>query len=455
MKMTLWRYGVNVSLFLALLLDPAQGFSQTSGERELQLRPDIEQQTPLELLGLPKPDFAGLQLSAFFVGSFSYNSHIQMVPEFAGGAAALADPGATSFRFDKFGMGVSTTFASWLSAGAAFEVESHRDRHTHGFDPEFGCPGEGPCMERFGSEEAEIDVNLDRFHLTAVAPLGNGVTLSFGRFDVPFGIERHDEPLLLTATTSEVFRFGRPERMTGVQVSYPFTPSVDVSLWVVNRWENEVTGEGDFNDNNKGKSFGGRFGFTPFPRRGLLNIGLGGFYGPEQDDENGNERWIIDVDATWSPLPQLLIAGEFVYGREDNREMRQRGGPIAAPAAVQDVTWWGMYVLLHYDLVHWLGLSFRYGFFDDKDGGRTGVDQQLQSWTFTPVVHLSRLIPHLRPTGATYTRSRHVIDWVDVKIEYRLNRSNASVFSDAEPGENILEADEISHQVQLQLVANF
>jgi hypothetical protein len=378
-----------------------------------------------------------------------------MVPEFAGGAAALADPGATNFRFDKFGMGVSATFSSWLSAGAAFEVESHRDRHTHGFDPEFGCPGEGPCMERFGAEEAEIEVNLDRFHLTAVAPLGNGVALSFGRFDVPFGIERHDEPLLLTATTSEVFRFGRPERMTGVQVGYTFTPQVDVSLWVVNRWENEVTGEEDFNDNNKGKSVGGRLGFTPFPSRGLLNIGLGGFYGPEQDNESGNKRWVIDVDLTWTPFPSFLIAGEFVYGMEDVRDMRLRGGPIAAPEAVQDVTWWGMYVLLHYDLVQWLGLSFRYGFFDDQDGGRTGVDQQLQSWTFAPIVHLSRLIPNLRPTGATYARSRHPIDWVDIKIEYRLNRSNESVFSDAEPGEDILEADKISHQFQLQFVANF
>jgi hypothetical protein len=454
MKMPLWRYGVGVSMLLALLC-PVQSFSQPSEEREIQLRPNTEQQTPLGLLGFSKPDVAGLQLTAFVVGSFSYNSHIQMVPEFAGGAATLADPGSTNFRFDKFGLGVSKTFASWLSAGASFEVESHRDRHTHGFDPEFGCPGAGPCMEQFGAEEAETEVNLDRFHVTAVAPLGNGVALSFGRFDVPFGIERHDAPLLLTATTSEVFRFGRPERMTGVQVSYPFTPLVDMSLWVVNRWENEVTGEGDFNDNNQDKSFGGRIGLTPLPRRGLLNIGLGGFYGPEQDDENGNKRWIIDVDATWIPWPQLLIAGEFVYGREDNRAMRQRGGPIAAPEEVKDVTWWGMYVLLHYDLVRWLGLSFRYGFFDDRDGGRTGVDQQLQSWTFAPIVHLSRLIPTLRPTGATYARSRHAIDWVDLKIEYRLNRSNEPVFSDAEPGEDIVEADKISHQVQLQLVANF
>jgi hypothetical protein len=79
----------------------------------------------------------------------------------------------------------------------------------------------------------------------------------------------------------------------------------------------------------------------------------------------------------------------------------------------------------------------------------------LQSWTFVPIIHLSRLIPNLRPTGATYTRTRHPIDWVDVKLEYRLNHSNQNVFSDSEPGVAILEADQTSHQFQLQLVVNF
>jgi hypothetical protein len=322
-------------------------------------------------------------------------------------------------------------------------------------DPDFGCPGDGPCQEQFGAEEAEIEVNLDRFNVTVVAPLGNGVALSFGRFDVPFGIERHDEPLLITATPSEVFRFGRPERMTGLQVGYPFTPWLDVSAWVVNRWENEATGEEDFNDNNRDKSFGGRIGFTPFPRQGLLNVGIGGFWGPEQDDNNANKRWVIDVDVTWSPLPRFLVAGEFVYGGEENRAMRERGGPIAAPESVQDVHWWGMYILAYYEVYPWLGMAFRYGYFDDMDGGRTGVEQHLQSWTFVPVLHLSRLIPSLRPTGATYARTRQPIDWVNLKLEYRINHSNKPVFSDAEPAEPILTADKTSHQVQVQLVVNF
>jgi hypothetical protein len=440
---------------VCVLLNPLLGAAQTSGEREISLGTAERQAAPLDLLGLPKPEVGGLRLSAFLVGSFSYNSHIQMVPEFAGGAPALADPRSTNFRFDKFGLGVSKTFASWLSAGAAFEVENHRDRHTHGFDPAFGCPGAGPCIERFGTEAATIETNLDRFHVTAIAPLGNGLALSIGRFDVPFGIERHDEPLLLTATQSEVFRFGRPERMTGFQMSYPFAPWLDVSVWIVNRWENEVTGEGDFNDNNRDKSFGGRIGFTPLQHPGLLNFGIGGFYGPEQNDVNSNKRWVIDFDATWMPLPRLLVAGEVVYGAEDNRVMRERGVPIATPATVQDVAWWGLYVLIHYDLRDWLGLSFRYGYFDDMDGGRTGVDQVLQSWTFVPIIHLSQLIPDLRPTGVTYTRTRHPVHWVDLKLEYRLNHSDRPVFSDTKPGTNILEADKTSHQFQLQLVVNF
>jgi hypothetical protein len=457
------RWIVCCAVAVLLVIAPWVASAQTAGEREIPLQPTPpapvgERESPLELLGLRKPELGGIRISAFVVGSFSYNSGLQMVPEFAGGAAALADPGSSNFRFDKFGLSVAKTFAPWLSAGGSFEVENHRDRHTHliaSTTPNrLGCPS-GQACERFGAEEAETEINLDKFNVTGIAPLGNGLSLAIGRFDVPFGIERHDEPLLLTATTSEVFRFGRPERMTGFQISYPFAPWLDVSTWLVNRWENEVTGEDDFNDNNRDKSVGGRIGFTPIARDALLNVGIGGFYGPEQDDDTSNKRWALDVDFTWSPLSRLLVAGEVVYGGEGHREMRERGIPIAAPDEVRGVHWWGTYVLAYYNLLDWLGFAFRYGYFDDMDGGRTGVTQVLQSWTFVPILHLSRLIPDLAPTGAAFARSRTPIDWVNVKLEYRLNHSNKPVFSDTIPGNAILEGDKTSHQVQLQFVVNF
>ena len=242
--------------------------------------------------------------------------------------------------------------------------------------------------------------------------------------------------------------------MTGLRVAYTFAPWLDVTGWVVNRWENEFAGAGDFDDNNKGKSLGARVGLTPFPLRGLLNVGLGGFWGPEQEGSTENERWIADLDVTWTPVPALLVAGEFLYGEEAGVSLRERGAPIAAPEAVADVRWRGGYLLAHYDLLDGLGLSVRYGVLDDPDGGRTGVSQTLQSFTIAPVLHLSRIGSEIGTTGSTYARTRHPIDWVDLRIEYRLDRSNRAVFSDAGPGEPIAAPRKTSHQVVVRLVVN-
>src|SRR5438128_11472526 len=406
-----------------------------------------EREVGLEDPGALRGSFeaAGVRLSGFFVGSANYNSRIQMVPEFAGSAPVSSEPTRTDFRFDQFSIGAFKTFAPWLSAGASIEVERHGHRHSHGFDPDFGCPGGGLCTEQLGTEEIETEVSLHRFNITGIAPIGNGLALSFGRFDTPFGYERHDAALNLTATTSELQRFGRPQSMTGITAAYQFAPWLDAMAWIVNRWENETT-EDPLEDNNRDKSFGGRVGFTPLSGAQLLNFGLGGWWGPEQDDDTKHDRWILDLDVTWTPLPRLLLAGELVYGGDSGVSFRRRGTPIAAPAVTnQDVNWLGLYALAHYDLTRWLGLSFRYGFFDDKDGARTGLAQTLQSFTIVPIVHLSRLIPDLRPLGVTYARTRHPLDWVDPRLEYRLDHSNKSVFSDAKPAIPISAADRDSH----------
>jgi hypothetical protein len=397
----------------------------------------------------------GLRIAGFVVGSLSYNSHLQLLPEFAGGVPALAPPRSTNFAFDKIGLGFSRTLTPWLSASGTLELESHRDIHSHGFDPAFGCPGTAPCNERFGSEAPQVDAVLDRFSLTAVAPLGNGLALSIGRFDLPFGIERHDEVLLLTATTSEIFRWARPQRMTGLQAAYPFGPKADLSVWLVNRWESENSGVHDFNDNNKSKSFGGRLGVTPSPRDKLLAFGLGGFVGTERTGDSLPKRWVVDLDATYSPSPSVVLAAEAVRGGEGRVSMRERGTPIAEPAAVKDSSWTGLSAMAHVDPLSLLGITLRYGWLDDRDGARTGVTQKLTSWTLVPIVHLSRRAREGGSTGTAYARTRHLIDSVDVKLEYRINRSNRPVFTDAAAAVDILRAQKTSHQLQLQLVWNF
>jgi hypothetical protein len=80
------------------VITPGVACAQTAGEREILLQPAPpapvgDRESPLELLGLRKPDLAGLRISAFVVGSFSYNSGLQMVPEFAGGRRPWPTPG--------------------------------------------------------------------------------------------------------------------------------------------------------------------------------------------------------------------------------------------------------------------------------------------------------------------------------------------------------------------------
>jgi len=422
-------------------------------EKEIELRDNI-----LQTIGLPKPEIGGFRFTGFFVGSASFSTQTQIVPEFAGGAQSQSQPGSLNFRFDKFGFGVSKSFADWLHAGAAVEIESHNDTHSHLIDPgtanRMGCPP-GTACERFGAEAPTVEVTLDKFNLTVVAPIGNGLAISLARFDLPFGFERHDEILNLTATTSEVFQYGRPQRGTGFTFAYQFAPWLDAQAWVVNRWESETTHD-PFDDNNKDKSFGGRIGFTPISRDGILNFGVGAFWGPEQADNNSDPRWVIDVDAVWQPTRQLLFAGEFVYGGEDNVSTRTVGRPVGMPPRIgEDRNWLGFYVLGYYEMEKWLGLTTRYGYFNDYDASRTGVRQELHSFTIAPVFHLSRLIPGLKPTGVFFTRSLMPIDWVNVKLEYRLNYSTRNAFSDSRPNSAILEGSDMSHQVQLQVNVNF
>jgi len=405
----------------------------------------------------PRPD--GLRITGFFLGSYSYTSGLQIVPEEFGNAPAPTDPGRGGFRFDKVGLGLNRTFSPWLSVSAGIEVESHRDRHSHLIPPEatdrLGCPP-GEACERFGADEEPTEANLDRFSVTAVAPLGNGLALSLGRFDTPYGIERHDDNLNLTATTSEIFRYARPQKMTGVLAAYTFSPRFDASAWVVNRWEAEETGEEDFNDDNDSKSVGGRIGFSPLASESLLNIGVGGWHGVEREDSN-QARSLVTADVTWSPGPRLVLAAEAVRGSERVPTLRQVGLPVPERDETdKEAAWWGYSILAHYDFTRAAGVTVRHALLDDEDRARTGISQRLRSLTIVALLHLSALIADLRPLMSAVPRTAHNYHWVDLKLEYRLSQSSRAAFGEALPNTSLHDrSDENAHQIQLQLAVNF
>lgn len=423
----------------------------------------VAQERPVSL---DKPSAAAktlgeLEISGFAVGSINYASHIQMVPEFAGGAQALSDPRQVNFRFDKIGLALAKRFGPTLSVSAAFEIESHKDKHSHlRTNPTTQCVGVPVPCESFGAETPATESTLDKLALTWFpwASLG----FSFGRFDVPFGIERHDEVLNMAATTSEIYSFAKPQNYTGLQAMWQLGPVVDVNVWIANRWESHTTHE-PFDDNNSAKSFGGRIGFSPARRDELLNFGIGGWYGAERDNPanvadlgmNGPKRSLIDFDATWSPSSQTAYVAEVVWGTEEEVSFRQRGWPISQPAQTNiKPKWFGASVLGHWELGRASALTLRYDYLDDQDGWRTGVDQKLNAATIVYTLHLSALAGK-GPLAVTYPRTQVRIHDVDLKMEYRYNWSNVQVFSDAAPPFADTDPKKSGHLIQIQAAINF
>jgi hypothetical protein len=433
---------------LAALALPTAGLTQ---ERPISLDAPS---TRARLLG-------ELEISGFAVGSASWNSAIQMVPEFAGGAPALADVKQVNFRFDKVGVALTKRFGPRLSVSAAFEVESHKDKHSHlRTNPATQCVNVPAPCESFGAETPATESTLDKLALTWFPTPALG--LSFGRFDVPFGIERHDEVLNMLATTSEIYHFAKPQNFTGLQTMWQMGPVIDLNFWVANRWESHTTHE-PFDDNNRSKSIGGRIGFSPGMRDSLLNIGIGAWHGAERSDPtntanlglNGPKRTVVDIDATWSPSSRSAYVAEIVGGKEEKVSFRERGWPVAAPAQT-DITpkWLGGFIMAHQEVGRSLGLTARYGYLHDQDAWRTGIAQRLQSITLASTIHLSALAGKA-PLAATYPRTQIRIHEVDLKIEYRYNRSNQPVFSDEVPPLADQDPRKHSHQLQMQAAINF
>lgn len=194
-----------------------------------------------------------------------------------------------------------------------------------------------------------------------------------------------------------------------------------------------------------------------------MNVGLGFWHGAERSDPantanlglNGPKRTVVDLDATWSPSSRSAYVAEVVWGKEEEVSFRARGWPVESPAQTNiDPKWIGASLMAHQEVGRWLGLTARFGHLEDKDGYRTGVTQKLQSITLVSTIHLSALAGRA-PLAVTYPRTQVRIHEVDLKMEYRYNKSNRPVFSDAVPPIADLDPQNHSHQVQIQAAINF
>ena len=219
--------------------------------------------------------------------------------------------------------------------------------------------GLGNPNESFDLTEAYVDY---------VAPLGKGLKFSFGKYVTFLGaevIEAIDNP---NYSRSFLFNYAIPFTHTGLKVHYPFTDTFNVSLHVVNGWDNAT-------DNNNGKSVGASIGWTPIEQ---LAMNFSVMVGPEQNHDSKNNRYLYDWVGTIKPIKNLAFILNADYGKEERIP------------GIGSAKWYGAAAIVKYDFLPWFSMALRGEVFKDPDGVRTGTPQTLKELTLTPEFKIAK-----------------------------------------------------------------
>jgi len=229
--------------------------------------------------------------------------------------------------------------------------------------------------------------------------------LTFGKFNAPIGFELLDAPDMYQFSHALVFDYGLPTNLTGLSIAKDFGPGFDIIGHISNGWDADID-RGDL-------TFGGRLGYSYNGFSG----GLSAITGEEEMDGEGDgddgdapadpltlKRTVFDVDLTYT-VGKWLFGGEYNMGQADTEG---EGGA--------DHEWQGFLVMTHVDYNDWGGFTFRYDYFDDKDGWAfdtvDGLPQKIQSFTFCP----------------TFT----ITEGFGALVELRIDRSDRDGFLDDE-----------------------
>jgi hypothetical protein len=218
------------------------------------------------------------------------------------------------------------------------------------------------------SSAADDPFDITEGYISYLAPLGKGLRFDFGKMVTYFGaevIEAIDNP---NYSRSFLFNYAIPFTHTGLKAGYAFTDALNASFHVVNGWDNAE-------DNNTGKCVGVSVGFAPAEIfSGYVNF----MTGPEQANNNRDNRTLVDIVATIKPIKPLSIILNYDDGQEDH---------LAADGGT--AKWSGFAGIVKYDINDTFSVAVRGEIFDDKDGVRTGTVQKLKEMTLTFETRLS------------------------------------------------------------------
>lgn len=232
----------------------------------------------------------------------------------------------------------------------------------------------------------EISKHIQQAYATLAFLSGGNLSVDAGIFVTPLGAEVIETVDNRNYSRSLLFAYSIPYYHAGVRVNYTASPSIAMSMYLVNGWNN-------IRDNNRGKTFGLQATLQPASPVKIIQTYM---TGPEQTGK-GSFRHVLNTILTARPSPLVDFSIDGVYGWERFQNAR--------------VAWYGLAGYMTVTPSQRWSFSPRLEWFSDRDGFATGVPQKLVEFTLTQDI---RPYPHFL-----------------FRLEYRMDLSTVPFFEAA------------------------
>jgi hypothetical protein len=279
---------------------------------------------------------AGIKLTGFVEGSYAYSSR------------SSGDTVIVGRLYDRF----QNQFM--LNAlGVVLDKPYDPTKFSAGFHTEL-LIGQNANLIRSPGLYLGNQADLPHLYVTLNVPTasGNGLQFKVGRIPTLMGLEVIETPANPNWSEGNQFIYVENFTGTGLSIETKFSNYVDAQFRVINGWDL-------VQDNNQHKSLMGRVGFYPDT---LTSIGIVGFVGPEEPNDNRHKRSGVEA-LLWRKFGNAQVWVQGDWGKE-------QANP-ALPVPIQDATWSAYGAWVTYDFSATVGLALRGDYVNDKNGARS------------------------------------------------------------------------------------
>jgi len=268
-----------------------------------------------------------------------------------------------------------------------------------GFRFDFGV-GENSRVARAHSSFSGDWYDLQQIYARLRLPIGNGVTLSGGKFATLIGPEAIESLNNNHISTSWQFGFGEPFTHLGVLAAYPFIPDrLTLTTGVINGWDNVL-------DRSAGIGWLGSLAANPTDWLSITGSSTVG-------SEGGRLRSIADLIVAVKVNDATSTAGGF---DRFTASATYDWGHEGAGAGQAEDNWHTLSLTARLGLIPQVSFAQGFEVFYDPDGARTGASQTMWS---------TRSTLRVAPFAAT---SLTGLRGLQARVEFRHDNSSAPSF---------------------------